>query len=97
MTRIHCSMDELLAIRTGEGTPAAIDHLNDCQDCMDELERLHQRVAALKALPAMKPPRDRWSVVRDRVLRERRGRRRWVAGWVSVATAASLALVLGVV
>lgn len=95
MTRIHCSMDELVAIRNGEGSSAAIDHLNSCEPCTEELERLHQRVAALKALPAVHPPRDRWHVVRAQVVGERRKRRRWVAGWVSAGTAASVALVLG--
>ena len=49
---IHCTMEELLAIRGGEGSRAALRHLDDCDECRDELELVHQRIAALKSLPA---------------------------------------------
>ena len=93
---IHCTMEELLAIRGGEGSRAALRHLDDCDDCRDELERVHQRIAALKSLPALRPPRDRWSVVRDQVLADRARKRRTMTGWVALAAAASLALAAGV-
>jgi anti-sigma-K factor RskA len=95
MMFIHCTIDELLAIRDGEGSRAALRHLDDCEECRDELDRLHQRVAALKALSALKPPRDRWSAVRERFESERRGRRRVLAAWTSLAAAASIAMAVG--
>lgn len=95
MMFIHCTMDELLAIRDGEGSRAALRHLDDCDECRDELDRLHQRVAALKALPAFKPPRDRWGAVRERFESERRSRRRVLAAWTSLAAAASIAMAVG--
>ena len=93
---IHCTMEELLAIRGGEGSRAALRHMDDCDECRDELELVHQRIAALKSLPALQPPRDRWSVVRDQVLADRARKRRSMTSWVALAAAASLALAAGV-
>ena len=52
----HCTVEDLLALRDGEGSGAARRHLEGCDRCRAELDRLHQRVAALKALPALRPP-----------------------------------------
>ena len=92
---IHCTMDELLAIRDGQGSQGALRHLDECDECCNELELLHQRVAALKALPSLRPPRDRWSVVRDEVLARRARARRRFGGWLTAAAAASVALAVG--
>lgn len=92
---MHCTMEELLAIRDGQGSQAALRHLDECDECCDELELLHQRVAALKALPNMRPPRDRWTVVRDQVLAERARARRRFGAWLTAAAAASVALAIG--
>ena len=92
---IHCTMDELLAIRDGQGSQGALRHLDECDECCNELELLHQRVAALKALPSLRPPRDRWSVVRDEVLARRARTRRRFGGWLTAAAAASVALAVG--
>lgn len=92
---MHCSMEDLLAIRDGEGTAAAREHVSRCEVCREELDQIHQRVAALKALPAVRPPRDRWPGIRDAVLSARR-KRRWIAGgWLSLAAAAVLVLAVG--
>jgi hypothetical protein len=88
----HCSIQELLDVRNGEGSLAARTHVDECQDCRDELDRVHQRVAALRALPALRAPRDRWPAVRERLVSERR-RVWWMRGiW---AAAATFALMLG--
>lgn len=92
---IHCTMDELLAIRDGQGSQGALRHLDECDECCNELELLHQRVAALKALPSLRPPRDRWSAVRDEVLARRARARRRFGGWLTAAAAASVALAIG--
>ncbi len=92
---IHCTMDELLAIRDGQGSQGALRHLDECDECCHELELLHQRVAALKALPSLRPPRDRWSEVRDEVLAQRARTRRRFGGWLTAAAAASVALAIG--
>src|SRR6266513_1295411 len=89
---MHCTMDDLLALVAGEGSAWARQHATGCGACGAELEALYQRVAQLKALPARRPARDRWPVVRDAVLAERRRRReRW--GVSGLAAAAALARV----
>jgi len=92
----HCTMSELLAIRDGQGSQAALRHLDECDECCHELELLHQRVAALKALPGVNPPRDRWSAIRDQIVTERTRARRRFGGWLATAAAASVALAVGV-
>lgn len=93
----HLTMDELLALRepgVEPGTHAARSHLADCAHCQAEFERLHQRVARLRALPAARPARDRFPALRARLVAERRHRQvRWAAIG-GLALAASLALVV---
>jgi hypothetical protein len=87
---MHCTMEDLLALRAGEGTTWARRHLEGCAACRAEVEALYQRVAQLKALPARRPARDRWPAVRAALLAERRRRRgRW--GLWSLAAAAAVA------
>jgi len=87
---MHCTMDDLVAVRDGEGSAWARRHLEDCAACGAELDALYQRVAQLKALPALRPPRDRWDVVRaELVAAQRRRRRMWSA--MSLAAAAAVA------
>ena len=90
---MHCTMDDLLALRAGEASVWARRHVEDCAACRAELDGVYQRVAQLKALPALRPPRDRWSIVRDAARVERAHRRRTWSVW-SLAAAAALAGVL---
>lgn len=87
----HLTMEELLAARAGEATPAVRAHLDECDVCRRASDALAQRIAALRALPARRPPRDRWPIIRDggRAIRRRRRLRRLGVG---LATAATLAL-----
>jgi anti-sigma factor RsiW len=93
---IHLTMEDLVAVRDGEGSAVARRHLDECDRCREELDRLHQRVAALKALPSLSSPRDRWPVLRAQVLATRRRQRRRLGAWISLAAAASIALAAGV-
>ncbi len=87
----HCSIEELIEVRNGHGSYGARTHVDECEECRDELDRLHQRIALLKALPTMNAPRDRWPAVRSRVLADRR-RVWWLrGGWAAAATIALLA------
>jgi hypothetical protein len=95
----HLSIEALVGLRENglePGDTAAREHLDGCSLCRGELERLHQRVARLKALPALRPSRDRWPTVRDRLRAERRRHRARFAGFAGLAAAASVALALGV-
>ncbi|HWA15389.1 MAG TPA: hypothetical protein VG817_03095, partial [Gemmatimonadales bacterium] len=78
------------------GDADAQRHLEACATCQAELDRMHQRVARLKALPTLKPARSQWPVVSAK-LRERKQHRlvRW-AGLGGLAAAASIAFILGV-
>jgi hypothetical protein len=92
----HLTMDQLLELRDGAtepGSAGARDHVAQCAHCQAELERLHQRVARLKALPTLTPPRDRWPAVRGQVMAVRRRRFAW-RGVGSLALAASIALMI---
>jgi hypothetical protein len=85
-------MDELLALRANEGSAWAREHVEGCAECQTELDALYQRVAQLKALPALSPSRDRWPAVRELVVAARvRRQRRWVASGMAAA-----ALVAGI-
>lgn len=87
-------MQDLLAIRDGEGSDAARRHLESCAECRAEYELLHQRVAALKALPSFSPPRDRWPLVKAALVAQRRRRR--LVSWGSLGAAAAVAVFLAV-
>lgn len=92
----HCTLDELLALRDGAGTGNARAHVAECTACRTELERLYQRRAALKALPSLNPPRDRWPAVRAAYVAGRRGTWWRRAALGALAAAAALAVAVGV-
>ena len=95
----HLSMETLVALRdpgTEPGETAAREHLEACPLCRAEFERLHQRVARLKALPALRPSRERWPAVLSEVRAARRRNRFRTGGLAGLAAAASVALALGV-
>lgn len=92
---MHCTMDDLNALRAGEASVWARRHITTCAACRAELELLYQRVAQLKALPALRPSRDGWPALQA-VLRAERSRKRraWRTWTGSLALAASVAALL---
>lgn len=98
----HLTIDQLVALREPglePGDQAARAHLDACEACRDELDRLHQRVARLKALPTLRPARDRWPAVQARLAAERRLYRRQRIGrigFAGLAAAASIALAVSI-
>ena len=91
---MHCTIEELLALRANEGSVWARQHLEACPACRAELEALYQRVAQLKALPVLGPARDRWPVIRDHLAAQQlRRRRRWTA-WGLAAAAAVIGVIV---
>lgn len=95
----HLSMETLVSLREPGAEPGAAsarEHLNQCPQCQAELDRLHQRVARLKALPPLRPGRDRWPETAARFRAARRRRNGRLAGLAGLATAASLALVVAI-
>ena len=94
----HLSMEALLGLREPgrePGDAAAREHIESCPACRAEMDRLDQRVARLRALPALRPTRDRWPLLAARVREDRRRRRLRTGGLAGLAAAASLALALG--
>lgn len=93
---MHCTMDDLVAVRDGEGSVWARRHVEECATCRGEMDALYQRVAQFKALPALRPPRDRWTAVRDTIVAERtRRRRRWMRAGLALAAALAGVMVVG--
>lgn len=86
----HMEMDELLGLRDGEGSAFARSHVETCEACRGELERLHRVRSELRAMPTFRPPRELWPRIRRHVWR-RRLRRRLSYGAVGLAAAAALA------
>ncbi|MGH7521148.1 MAG: hypothetical protein ACREMI_07700 [Gemmatimonadales bacterium] len=92
---MHCTMEDLGALRAGEASVWARRHITTCATCQAELELLYQRVAQLRVLPALRPPRDGWPAVRATLRAERSRRRRTMGTWTgSLALAATLAAIL---
>ncbi len=92
---MHCTMEDLGALQAGEASVWARRHITTCATCQAELEGLYQRIAQLKALPALRPPRDRWPAVRSALRAQRSRRRRTWGAWTgSLALAATIAAVL---
>lgn len=93
----HLDMEALLALRepgSEPGDAAARQHVEGCPACRAELERLDQRAARLRALPALRPSRDLWPGVHAR---HRAEARRWQVRWTGAAgflAAASIAFAL---
>jgi hypothetical protein len=86
----HLEMDELLGLRDGEGSAFARAHVESCEACRGELERLYHVRSELRALPTFGPPRELWPRIRRHVWR-RRVRRRLSYGAVGLAAAAAFA------
>lgn len=92
---MHCTMEDLGALRAGEASVWARRHITTCTQCQAELERLYQRVAQLKALPALRPPRDRWPAIQSVLRAERAKKRRTWGAWTgSLALAATIAAIM---
>src|SRR3977135_1038947 len=92
---MHCTMEDLGALQAGEASVWARRHITTCVACQAELEGLYQRIAQLKALPALRPPRDRWPTIRAQIRTQRSRRRRTWGTWTgSLALAATIAGIL---
>jgi hypothetical protein len=88
-------MDDLLALRAQAASVWARKHITTCETCQAELEALYQQVSQLKALPSLRPARDRWPAVRSVLRAERSRRRRTLGAWTgSLAAAAALTALL---
>lgn len=89
----HLSMAQLIALRDDDrsepGMAEGLRHFGGCSHCQSELERLHQRTARLRALPALAPATNEFPAVQARITVARRIRSRAGAS-IGVAIAATL-------
>jgi hypothetical protein len=96
---MHLTMEQLLELREPgiePGTAGQREHLERCEACRLEMDRLEQRAARLRALPTLRPGRDQWPRVAARLSAVRRQRRiRWAtAGAMALAATVALALLV---
>ena len=95
----HLTMEQLLATREPGLEPQVRgwrDHAEGCAVCRAEVDRLDQRMAHLKALPALRPSRDLFGAVRLKAAAERRALqvRRVVLGGMALAASVTFAAVM---
>src|ERR1043166_8749122 len=94
----HLTMEQLLALREPglePGVQGWRDHAEVCELCRAELERMDQRVARLRALPTLRPARNRFSEVQAQASKARFRRRFLVLSLGGLAFAATLLLEIG--
>lgn len=96
MSTEHLTMAQLVAVRDGDRSApdlvAAHRHVEHCDPCRLELDRLHQRTARLRALARLEPDTDQFPVVMARLAADRRHRRHRFAAIGGLAAAAALAI-----
>lgn len=90
----HLTVEQLLALREPglePGVKALREHLDSCEFCSAELDRLDQRIARLRALPVLKPARSRLGEIQAETHRLRFRRRLKLVGGSTLALAATIA------
>ncbi len=90
----HLTIEQLLAVREPglePGVQGWRDHAAECDVCSAELARLDQRVARLRALPVLRPVRNRFAEVQSQTARWRFRRRLRLITGAGLALAAAIA------
>jgi anti-sigma factor RsiW len=88
---MHASREDLLNLRDGDADEALREHVTECAECRDEVERLRAMQERLQSLPELAPPEDRWVAVRQGL-----GRRRWARAPLFTGLAAAASVVLAI-
>jgi hypothetical protein len=83
---MHPNLDDLLALRDGDGSAEVADHVEHCAVCSESVAELRATASALRALPPIGTNRDHWPELRRRIV----GRRQTVRAIRVGAVAASL-------
>jgi hypothetical protein len=69
---MHPNLDELLALRDGDGSADVRRHVQGCERCRTEIEELRLAGDALCALPQYTPPEGSWEFIRHRLVTRNR-------------------------
>lgn len=69
---MHPKLDDLLALRDGNGPEESARHVERCARCSEEIAALRTTASALRALPPVGTDRDLWPEIRRRVVARRR-------------------------
>lgn len=91
---MHPKMDELLALRDGDGAAETARHVEQCEHCRAELEEVGAMAKALKSLPSFEAPGGAWTDIRHRVVAHRRRTNRARFGLVAASLIAVATLTL---
>ena len=98
MSDRHLGMGELLAVRDNDRSEPTFDrahrHVEQCEACRREVERLHQVTAQLRALTTLEPSGDQYPAIRARLHWERRQTWHRRLGAAGIAAAAAIALMV---
>jgi hypothetical protein len=86
---MHPNLDDLLALRDGDGPAGVARHVRECEACASRIEELRAAASALRALSAVAPVADHWPEIRRRAVAERR--RRWMRRGAAVAASVLIA------
>jgi hypothetical protein len=93
---MHPKLDELLALRDGEGAAETARHVEQCELCRAELEELRATAHALGDLPSFEAPDGAWPEIQRRIVvhRGRSLRRRFGLVAASLVAVAAVTLVV---
>jgi hypothetical protein len=88
----HLNLETLARLIDDTPDPTEAGHLDNCEQCRDELEAMRADVAALQMLPDVEPPIVQWVRLEQRLEREGLMRRNW--RWQPTALRAAAAVVI---
>lgn len=95
----HLTLDELMQLREPGLEPGVAGlraHLEACEQCRAEAARMEQRANRLRALPSLRPARDHWPQLQQRLRAERKRLLVRRVIWTGLAVAAGIAAVAAV-
>jgi hypothetical protein len=93
----HLTLEQLVQLREPglePGVASLRTHLAECPHCQTEAARLDQRANRLRALPSLRPARDHWPALEQRLRAERRSQLVRRVIWAGMAAAAGIALMV---
>lgn len=93
---MHPTLDELLAVRDGEGDATVAAHVAACPSCSVHLARLAALPNALAGLPPVQAERDLWPALREKLERDRFAKRWTRFGWAAAGFALVVTLATAV-